>query len=81
MDEQGFITNIRTIRRGKSKVWVDDGESEKAQGWVYRYKYTYEVAVNGEIVGTRKTRKAAKALLDRKFKEHEQAAAAGKEVG
>jgi len=62
MDEAGLITHIRTIRvsktLAKTLTTFDDAIIE-----VYRYKYRYEVILNGDIVLTCKYRKKAKDYL------------------
>lgn len=57
MDEAGMITHIRTIRTAKTKI------GSKHNRPVFRYKYRYEVLVNGEIVKNTKRRITAKKFL------------------
>lgn len=54
MDGAGLITCIRTIQ--VKKLYLE------AKG-VYRYKYRYEVILNGEIIKNCKARQTAKNFL------------------
>ena len=62
MDEAGLITCIRTIRVSKVFVKVKT-EYDDAFKMIYRYKYKYEVILNGRIIHHCKARKTAKNKL------------------
>jgi len=62
MDEAGFLTHIRTIQVSKSKG-KDIVIGNVLMKTVYRYKYRYEVILNGEIIKQTKSRKIAKEFL------------------
>lgn len=62
MDEAGFLTHIRTIQVSKSKG-KDIVIGNVLMKTVYRYKYRYEVILNGEIIKQTKSRRIAKEFL------------------
>ncbi len=62
MDEAGLITHIRTIRLSKSLVSQELGHDDRIIK-KYRYKYRYEVILNGKIIANVKSRRTAKKRL------------------
>jgi len=62
MDAAGFLTHIRTIQVSKTVEKVKPTVEGKRIP-VYRYKYRYEVILNGEIVKQTRSRKIAKDFL------------------